>query len=90
MQDNDQTSEEKTLISNIRKGLKKKFDLDSELIGEGKIGIEEFNGYIVSDDKYKDTEELAETLCEWVIERFNTYCDYSLIDMGYEIVIEVI
>lgn len=90
MQDNDKTSEEMTLISNIRKGLKNKFDLHSEIIGDSKIGIEEFNGFINSDDTYYEVEGLCESLCDWIMNKFNVYCNYSLIDTGYELVIEVI
>ena len=86
----DQTSEETTLIANIRKGLNKKFDLHSKGIGDSKIGIEEFNGFINSDDTYYEVEGLCISLCDWITNKFNVYCNYSLIDTGYEIVIEVI
>ena len=86
----DQTSEGTTLITNIIRGLKKKFDLHSEIIGDSKIGIEEFNGFINSDDTYYEVEGLCISLCDWIMNKFNVYCDYSLIDTGYELVIEVI
>ena len=86
----DQTSKEMTLISNIRKGLKNKFDLHSEIIGDSKIGIEEFNGFINSDDTYYEVEGLCISLCDWITNKFDVDCNYSLIYTGYEIVIEVI
>ena len=85
----DQTSEETTLIANIRKGLKKKFDLHSEMIGDSKLGIEEFNGYIDSDNKYYDVEGLCEDLCKWIGYKFDVDCDYSILNQGYEIILEI-
>ena len=82
----DQTSEEMTLISNIRKGLKNKFDLHSEIIGNSKIGIEEFNGFIVNDNTYYEVEGL----CDWIMNKFDVYCDYEILEEGYKIVIQII
>ena len=85
-----QHTNDKELINTIRQALREGFDIETEYIGEGKIGIEEFNGYINSDDKYEDIESLGDSICNWLSNRFDNDFDYSLLESGYELIIFII
>lgn len=90
MTESDQITKDKELIEDIRGKLRSKFKLETEYIGDGKLGINEFNGYINSDEYYEDIEGLAESLCDWLRIKFDNDFDYQLINEGYEITIQVI
>ena len=70
--------------------LKNKFDLHSEVIGDNKLGIEEFNGYIDSEKQFEIIEDLAENLCGWLRKRHDNDFDYELLSEGYELTIIVL
>ena len=81
---------EEIIINNIQEELRRKFDIETEYIGDGKLGIEEFNGYIDSEEQFDIIEDLAENLCGWLRIKFDNDFDYQLINEGYEITIQII
>ena len=85
-----QHTKEETIISKIREELRRKFAIDTEYIGDGKLGIEEFNVYIDSEEQFDIIEGLGESLCEWLRIKFDNDFDYELINEGYEITIQII
>lgn len=85
-----QHTKEEAIISKIREELRRKFNIDTEYIGNGKLGIEEFNGYIDSEGQFDIIEGLGESLCEWLRIKFDSDFDYQLINEGYEITIQII
>ena len=85
-----QHTKEETIISKIREELRRKFNIDTEYIGDGKLGIEEFNGYIDSEEQFDIIGDLGESLCEWLRIKFDNDFDYRLMDEGYEITIQII
>ena len=89
MTESDQTTKDEELIDAIQEKLRSKFKLETEYIGDNKLGIEEFNGYIDSDNKYYDVEGLCEDLCKWIGDKFDVDCNYSILDSGYEIILEI-
>jgi hypothetical protein len=90
MTEEDQTTKEEMLISIIQEELVHNFNLETEYIGEGKLGIEEFNGYIDTEIKYEDIESLGESLCDWLRQRHDNDFSYELLSEGYELTIIVI
>ena len=77
-----------TDLKDIKRRLKVKFDLRSEIKGN-KLYFDEFNGYIRNDDKYIEVQELCESICDLIEEEYECSCDYSLLDEGYEFSIEI-
>lgn len=90
MTESDQITKDKELIEDIRGKLRNKFSIETECIGDGKLGIEEFNGYIDSEEQFDIIEDLAENLCGWLRIKFDNDFDYQLINEGYEITIQII
>lgn len=90
MTESDQFTKDKDLINNIRHKLEVEFDIHSDILEDNKIGIEEFNGYIDDDEKYEDIEALGNSICNCLRERFDNDFDYSLLESGYELAIQVI
>ena len=90
MTEEDQFTKDKELINTIRQALREGFDIETEYIGDGKLGIEEFNGYINSEEHYEDIEGLAENIVEWLRQRFDNDFDYELLSQGYELTIIVL
>ena len=90
MTEEDQFTKDKELINTIRQGLREEFDIESEYVGDSRIGISEFDGYINSDEHYEDIEGLAESLCDWLRIRFDNDFTYELLSEGYEFIISVI
>lgn len=90
MTEEDQITKEELLIEDIRGKLRNKFKLETEYIGDGKLGIEEFNGYINTEIKYENIESLGESLCDWLRIRFDNDFDYELLSYGHELVLEII
>ena len=87
MTEEDQTTKEELLIDTIQEELRSKFKLETEYIGDGKLGIEEFNGYINAEIKYEDMESLGESLCDWLRQRHDNDFDYELLSYGHELTI---
>lgn len=85
-----QHTKEETIINKIREELRRKFDIETEYIGDGKLGIEEFNGYINTENKYEDIEGLGESLCDWLRIRFDNDFTYEVLVDGYELILQVI
>ena len=85
-----QHTKEETIINKIREELRRKFDIDTEYIGDGKLGIEEFNGYIDSEEQFDIIEDLGESLCEWLRFKFDNDFTYELLVDGYELILQVI
>ena len=85
-----QATKDKLLIEEIQGELRSKFNIETEYIGDGKLGIEEFNGYIDSEEQFDIIEDLAENLCGWLRIKFDNDFDYQLINEGYEITIQII
>lgn len=81
---------EEIIINNIQEELRSKFKLETEYMGDGKLGIEEFNGYVDSEEQFDIIEDLAENLCGWLRIKFDNDFDYQLINEGYEITIQII
>ena len=81
---------EEIIINNIQDELINKFSIETEYIGDGKLGIEEFNGYIDSEEQFDIIEDLAENLCGWLRIKFDNDFDYQLINEGYEVTIQII
>ena len=81
---------EEIIINNIQEELRNKFSIETEYIGDGKLGIEEFNGYIDSEEQFDIIEDLAENLCGRLRIKFDNDFDYQLINEGYEITIQII
>lgn len=90
MTENDQITKDKELIEDIRGKLRSKFKIETEYIGDSKLGIEEFNGYIDTEIKYEDMESLGENLCDWLRIRFDDDFTYEVLSEGYELVLQVI
>ena len=90
MTESDQHTNDKELMSDIKKKLRNKFNIRTEYIGDGKLGIEEFNGYIDSEEHYEDIESLGDSICNWLRIKFDNDFDYSLLESGYELTIQVI
>ena len=84
------TTKEEIIINNIQEELINKFSIETEYIGDGKLGIEEFNGYIDSEEQFDIIEDLAENLCGWLRVKFDNDFDYQPINEGYEITIQMI
>lgn len=85
-----QHTKEETIINKIREELRRKFDIDTEYIGDGKLGIEEFNGYIDSEEQFDIIEDLAESLCDWLRKRHDNDFDYELLSQGHELIIIIL
>ena len=81
---------EELLIEDIRGELRSKFKLETEYIDDGKLGIEEFNGYVNTEIKYEDMESLGESLCDWLRQRHDNDFDYELLSYGYELTIIIL
>ena len=81
---------EEIIINNIQEELRNKFSIETEYIGEGKLGIDESNNYINTENKYEDIEGLGESLCEWLRFKFDNDFDYELLSQGYELTIIVL
>lgn len=77
-----------TDLKDIKRRLKVKFDLRSDIKGN-KLYFDEFNGYIRNDDKYIEVQELCESICDLIEEEYDCSCNYSLLDEGYEFVIGI-
>ena len=90
MTEEDQATKEELLIENIRGELRSNFSIETEYIGEGKLGIDESNNYINTENKYEDIEGLGESLCEWLRFKFDNDFDYELLSQGYELTIIVL
>lgn len=76
-------------FKDIKERLEKKFYLKSCIKGN-KLCFDEFNGYIVDDEEYEKVENLCESICDLIQEDYDCFCDYSILDSGYEFVIEII
>ena len=85
-----QATKDKLLIEEIQGELRSKFNIETEYIGDGKLGIEEFNGYINTEIKYEGIKSLGESLCDWLRIRFDNDFDYEVLSEGYELTIEII
>ena len=85
-----QHTKEEAIINKIREELRRKFNIETEYIGDGKLGIEEFNGYIDSEEQFDIIEDLADSLCEWLRIKFDNDFDYEVLSEGYEITIQII
>ena len=90
MTEEDQATKEELLIENIRGELRSNFSIETEYIGEGKLGIDESNNYINTENKYEDIEGLGESLCEWLRFKFDNDFDYEILSQGYELTIIVL
>ena len=75
-------------MTELRNDLKRKFDLVGEIKGN-RLCFDEFNGYIVSDDRYCEVEDLCKSICERIQDKYDCFCDYSLLDEEYEFIIEI-
>ena len=85
-----QTTKEEIIINNIQEELRNKFSIETEYIGNGKLGIEEFNGYVNTEIKYEDMESLGESLCDWLRQRHDNDFDYELLSYGHELTIIIL
>ena len=84
------TTKEEIIINNIQEELRNKFSIETEYIGDGKLGIEEFNNYINTEIKYEDMESLGESLCDWLRQRHDNDFDYELLSYGHELTIIIL
>lgn len=75
-------------VTELSNDLKQKYDLSAEIKGN-KLCFDEFNIYINSDDRYCEIQDLCESICERIQDRYDCFCDYSILDEGYEFIIEV-
>lgn len=70
------------------KEIRQKFNLEFKIKGN-KLYCSDFSGYIKNDDTYSKMQKFCEDICDYIEERYECYTDYSILDQGYEFVIEV-
>lgn len=75
-------------LEKIKGELNRNYRLGLEIKGD-KLVAEKFNGYINSDDTYLEIERKAIMACDYITENYDYFSDYSILDGGYEFVIEV-
>ena len=68
--------------------LRRKFDIELK-IRENKLYYNNFNGYMENDDTYNEMQKMCEDICDYIEEKYECFTDYSILDEGYEFVIEV-
>jgi hypothetical protein len=90
MTEEDQHTKEELLLDKIQEELKGKFNIGTEYIGDGKLGVDEFNGYINTEIKYEDMESLGESLCDWLRQRHDNDFDYDILSQGHELIITIL
>ncbi|MBS5307761.1 hypothetical protein [Clostridium sp.] len=81
-------------LQEIIKHLKGKFDLEYTIINDkisDKIAIEGIYEYLNFTYCYDNSEieNLATEICDCITSKYDCYCDYSILDMGYELTIVV-
>ena len=90
MTESDHFTKDKDLIEEVRHRLEVGFDIHSEVLGDGKLGIEEFNGYIDDNERYEDIESLGDSICNWLRKRFDNDFSFDILSQGYELVVQII
>ena len=76
-------------ITEIMEELKARFDIETEYLGDGILAINEFSGYINSEDRYEDIEFLGENIVEKLRILYDYDFDYDILRHGYELTIHI-
>ena len=68
--------------------VRRNFNIEFE-IRENKLYCSDFSGYIKNDNTYSKMQKFCEDICDYIEEKYECFTDYSILDEGYEFVIEV-
>lgn len=76
-------------IREVRKDLKRNFNINSEIIHSGLINGLGINNIFVDCKEYEDIEVNLIKISDYIQEEYECFCEYSTLDKGYEVIFNI-